>query len=173
MFGERITDAAILAARGAKNLVDPFRPYHMLVEPEWSADRVVEDVATVFLSNRECPFRCLMCDLWKNTTDEKVPVGAISEQIRFALDQLPVAQQLNRLKTNNSDSIQELISAMQNVLTAQGENDVFIERTSPLSISGRPVRTMTLLISGPNPQQLLTCHTTLQQFVKRASPGIK
>ena len=87
--------------------------------------------------------------------------------------QLPVAQQLNRLKTNNSDSIQELISAMQNVLTAQGENDVFIERTSPLSISGRPVRTMTLLISGPNPQQLLTCHTTLQQFVKRASPGIK
>ena len=101
MFGERITDAAILAARGAKNLVDPFRPYHMLVEPECSADGVVEDVATVFLSNRECPFRCLMCDLWKNTTDEKVPVGAISEQIRFALDQLPVAYHIKLYNSGN------------------------------------------------------------------------
>ena len=27
------------------------------------------DVATLFLTNRECPFRCLMCDLWKNTLE--------------------------------------------------------------------------------------------------------
>ena len=27
----------------------------------------VVPVATIFLTNRECPWRCLMCDLWKNT----------------------------------------------------------------------------------------------------------
>ncbi len=41
--------------------------------------------ATVFLTNRECPWRCLMCDLWRNTTIETVPAGAISGQIDYAL----------------------------------------------------------------------------------------
>ena len=34
--------------------------------------------AVVFLTNRECPFRCVMCDLWMNTLDETVPRGAIA-----------------------------------------------------------------------------------------------
>ena len=38
--------------------------------------------AVVFLTNRECPFRCVMCDLWMNTLDEAVPRGAIARQIR-------------------------------------------------------------------------------------------
>ena len=95
------SDADILAARGPKNVVDPFRPYAMLVEPEFSADGVVEDVATVFLSNRECSFRCLMCDLWKNTTDERVPLGAIPEQIRFALQNLPAAEHIKLYNSGN------------------------------------------------------------------------
>ncbi|MCA9072398.1 MAG: hypothetical protein KDA84_25915, partial [Planctomycetaceae bacterium] len=69
------TDREIVEARPAKNLVDPNRPYAFLVEPEMAASGQVVDVATVFLTNRECPFRCLMCDLWKNTTDESVPPG--------------------------------------------------------------------------------------------------
>ncbi len=96
-----LDDTDILTARGAKNRVDPFRPYHWLVEPECSADGHVEDVATIFLTNRECPFRCLMCDLWKNTTDEKVPVGAIPEQIRFALEQLPAARHIKLYNSGN------------------------------------------------------------------------
>jgi radical SAM enzyme (TIGR01210 family) len=50
------------------------------------------DVATLFLTNRECPYRCLMCDLWRNTLDERVPPGAIPTQIRFALERLPHAR---------------------------------------------------------------------------------
>jgi hypothetical protein len=95
------TDNDIQQERGRKNSVDPFRSHHMLVEPEFCANGQVEDVATVFLSNRECPFRCLMCDLWKNTTDDRVPVGAIPEQIRHAVQQLPPAQHIKLYNSGN------------------------------------------------------------------------
>lgn len=91
----------ILAARPAKNRVDPLVPYAFLVEPEHSAAGVVEDVATIFLTNRECPFHCLMCDLWKNTTEERVPLGAIPAQIDHALAQLPRAQSIKLYNSGN------------------------------------------------------------------------
>ena len=42
-----------------------------------------------------------MCDLWKNTTDESVPAGAIPNQIKWALRQMP---DLKHLKLYNSGS---------------------------------------------------------------------
>jgi radical SAM enzyme (TIGR01210 family) len=88
------TDEWILAQRPPRNPLSAARPYASLVEPERAADGRVVDVATVFLTNRECPFRCLMCDLWKNTLTESVAVGQIPEQMRWALGQLPPAQHL-------------------------------------------------------------------------------
>ena len=58
-------------------------------------------VATVFLTNRECPWRCLMCDLWRNTLTETVVAGAIPEQIGYALARLELARQI---KLYNSGS---------------------------------------------------------------------
>ena len=92
-------DEWVLSRRPPKNVVDPWRPYHYLVEPERLPDGRVEDVGTIFLTNRECPFRCLFCDLWKNTTDERVPEGAIVAQIDWALSRLP---QVRHLKLYNS-----------------------------------------------------------------------
>ena len=89
-----LSDAEIVAARPPRNAVDPARPYAFLVEPERTADGAVEDFATIFLTNRECPFRCLMCDLWKNTLEQSVEPGQIPEQIRWALAQLPPARHL-------------------------------------------------------------------------------
>ena len=43
------------------------------------------DVLTMFLTGRECPWRCAMCDLWKYTTEGDTPPGAIPHQIREAL----------------------------------------------------------------------------------------
>jgi radical SAM enzyme (TIGR01210 family) len=59
------------------------------------------NVATIFLTNRECPFRCLMCDLWKNTTDFTAPRGAIPTQIDYALERLPAAEHLKLYNSGN------------------------------------------------------------------------
>lgn len=95
------SDREILAARPKRNQVDHRRPYEFLVEPERTADGRVEEVATVFLTNRECPFRCLMCDLWKNTTVDSVPVGAIPHQMDYALEHLPNAQHIKLYNSGN------------------------------------------------------------------------
>ncbi len=91
----------ILAARGPKNAVDASRPYAFLVEDERSASGRIEPVATVFLTNRECPFHCLYCDLWKNTTDVSLAPGQISTQIEFALAQLPPTPHIKLYNSGN------------------------------------------------------------------------
>jgi len=90
----------ILSRRPARNAVSADRPYAFLVEPEAGPNGVVE-VATIFLTNRECPFRCLMCDLWKNTLEESVAPGQIPQQISWALAQLPQAQHLKLYNAGN------------------------------------------------------------------------
>ena len=84
------SDAQILAARPPKQLVDPRRPYACLLEEEYSARGQLEQVATIFLTNRECPFRCLMCDLWRNTTDDSVAEGDIPAQFDVAFEELAI-----------------------------------------------------------------------------------
>src|SRR5690348_10639037 len=89
MATARYTDADILGARPPKRQLDPWKPYAYLVEAEQTASGNLEDVATIFLTNQECPFRCTMCDLWKFTLDQRVPIGAIPSQIDYALERLP------------------------------------------------------------------------------------
>lgn len=96
-----ITTADILARRPPKAPVDPYRPYAYLVEPECNAAGVVELVATLFLTNRECPFHCLYCDLWRHTLDQPTPAGAIPEQIGWALAQLPPARHIKLYNSGN------------------------------------------------------------------------
>ena len=71
------------------------------MEQERQPKGSIEDVATIFLTNRECPFRCLMCDLWKNTTDETVAVGSIPRQIEYALSKLPAVKHLKLYNSGN------------------------------------------------------------------------
>ena len=94
-------DAWILTRRPARARLDPYKPYAYFVEDECTAERTVEPLAAVFLTNRECPFRCVMCDLWQNTLSEPVPLGAIPAQIDHALASLGPARQL---KLYNSGS---------------------------------------------------------------------
>jgi hypothetical protein len=94
-------DSWILSRRPKRNDVDPFQPYAFLVEDERAASGEVVPIATVLLTNRECPWRCLMCDLWRNTLTETVPAGAIPTQIDYALQRLAPARQI---KLYNSGS---------------------------------------------------------------------
>lgn len=97
----RIDDRWVLSRRGPKATVDSRRPYAFLVEPEFQYEGRVEDVATIFITNKECPFRCLMCDLWKHTTDSRVPAGAVAGQIEFALGELPPAPHVKLYNAGN------------------------------------------------------------------------
>ena len=96
-----IDDKWITSHRGKKNPVDPFKPNNYFIEKERTVSGTVGDISTIFLTNSECPFRCLMCDLWKNTTDKPVPEGAIPGQIDYALSRLPETE---HLKLYNSGS---------------------------------------------------------------------
>ena len=122
-----INDRWILSRRGNKNPVDPRKPYAWLVENERSVSGRVEATAIIFLTNRECHYRCLMCDLWKNTTDESVPAGSIPHQIEWALDQMPEAKHLKlynsgsffderAIPSEDYDSIASLISHFETVI---------------------------------------------------------
>lgn len=103
IYPERTAErgAWILARRPARNALDPLRPWAFFVEDERSPSGEIVPVATIFLTNRECPWRCLMCDLWRNTLDADTPPGAIPAQIDHALRQLPVAR---HIKLYNSGS---------------------------------------------------------------------
>ncbi|MCA9178069.1 MAG: radical SAM protein [Planctomycetales bacterium] len=97
----RLTDSEILAARGAKNPLSLSEPYASYVEPERTAEGLVEQVATLLLTNRECPFRCAMCDLWRNTLDDPTPAGAVPDQVRHALSQLPPTRHVKLYNSGN------------------------------------------------------------------------
>jgi radical SAM enzyme (TIGR01210 family) len=96
-----ITTKWILSQRGSKNTLDPTKPYAFIIEKERTANGKIEEVATIFLTNKECPFRCLMCDLWKNTTDYTVSAGAIPKQIEFALGSLPSTKHVKLYNSGN------------------------------------------------------------------------
>ncbi len=91
----------IRAARPPKNKVSSHRPYVFLNETECAADRSQIEISTIFLTNRECPFQCLMCDLWKNTLDHTLEPGMIPEQIEHALHRLPPARQIKLYNSGN------------------------------------------------------------------------
>ncbi len=71
------------------------------MEEETSESGAPEPVATLLLTNRECPWRCLMCDLWTSTLPGDTPRGAIPAQIRAALAELAPAR---RIKLYNAGS---------------------------------------------------------------------
>jgi len=96
-----ISDREILQARPVRNSLRTDRPAAFFVEAERTQQGTIEDVATLFLTNRECPFRCLMCDLWKNTTPDAVPSGAIPRQIDYALERLPNTRHLKLYNSGN------------------------------------------------------------------------
>jgi len=91
----------IASYRPAKKAVHPWRPYNWLHEEEPAENGSIQKVNTLFLTNKECSFKCVMCDLWKDTLDEPTPAGAIPEQIRFGLNRLPPADMIKLYNNGN------------------------------------------------------------------------
>ena len=77
-------DRFVLERRGPRPPHDPWRHQGLIVEDERAADGRRARIATVLLTGRECPWRCAMCDLWRYTTDDDTPRGAIPAQVAAA-----------------------------------------------------------------------------------------
>jgi hypothetical protein len=80
----RARDRFVVERRAARTEPDPWRYQDLVVEDEATAEGRVARVATVFLTGRECPWRCAMCDLWRHTTIADTPAGAIAAQVAAA-----------------------------------------------------------------------------------------
>ena len=123
MFGDRF----VLQHRPPKNTLDPRRAYASAWEEELDDSGALVPTAVVFLTNRECPFRCVMCDLWTNTVDEVVPRGAVVQQIRTAVAALPPARQVKlynagsffdpqQIPSEDDEEIAEAVAGFERVI---------------------------------------------------------
>lgn len=86
-----LNSSEIVDLRPERNKVQPDKPYDFLHEQETGPDGELKKVNTIFLTNSECPFKCVMCDLWKNTLENPVKPGDVPRQISYALKRLPHA----------------------------------------------------------------------------------
>ncbi len=173
-------DRWILDRRPGRNQLDPEKPFAFLVEDECSQTGEVVPIATVFLTNRQCPWKCVMCDLWKNTLTEPVPAGAVQRQIAYALSRLPAARQI---KLYNSGSFFDLGAIPpddypQIALGVQSFERVIVE-SHPSLVGDRCLRfrgllagqlevAMGLETAHPETLQKLNKKLTLEQFADAA-----
>lgn len=74
----------VLDHRGPVAVHDPWQAQGLAVEDEALPDGSLARTAVLFLTGRECPWRCVMCDLWRFTTVADTPLGAIPAQVAWA-----------------------------------------------------------------------------------------
>ena len=145
-IAHKLNDVWIRAQRGDKNKIDLYRPYAYNVEKERTLSGKIEDVATIFLTNKECPFSCLMCDLWKNTADEKVPSGAIPKQIEWALNQLPPTPHIKLYNSGNFFDVQAVPADDYNdIASLLKDFETVIVESHPKLINDKALRFRDLL----------------------------
>ena len=98
-------DRFIIDLRGARPQHDPRRFQDLSVEDEPTERGDVARVGTIFLTGRECPWRCAMCDLWRFTTRDDTPAGAIPAQVEAGLRVWRErGEQISRLKLYNASN---------------------------------------------------------------------
>lgn len=78
----------VINQRGGRARHDPWRHQAVIAEDERTAAGDIARVGTVFLTGRECPWHCVMCDLWQYTIEEDTPERAIPAQVGAARREL-------------------------------------------------------------------------------------
>jgi archaeosine synthase beta-subunit len=107
--GATARDRFVLERRAPRPQHNPWRYQNLIIEDERTANGEVARVATVFLTGRECPWRCVMCDLWRSTTVTDTPPGAIPAQVAAARRQVARERDpVYRFKLYNAGSFFDL-----------------------------------------------------------------
>jgi archaeosine synthase beta-subunit len=98
-------DRFVVDLRRPRPSHDPWRFQGLAVEDELSERGDIAHVGTVFLTGRECPWRCAMCDLWRYTLLADTPRGAIPAQLKAAREQWRANSELiSRVKLYNASN---------------------------------------------------------------------
>jgi radical SAM enzyme (TIGR01210 family) len=165
-------DRFVTERRAPKSAVDPSRPNAFFVEDEPVSPGVSVPVATVLLANRECAFRCTMCDLWKDTLDAPTPRGATPAQIRHALGRLPAAR---RIKLYNAGSFFDrgAVPSEDHAAIAElvrGFERVVVECHPALA--GDAVRRFRDLLGGPELEVAVGLETANAQALEKLNKGM-
>jgi archaeosine synthase beta-subunit len=130
----------IRSLRSEKSELDPWKPQAFEVEDERSRSGSVDPTGTVFITNRECPFTCLMCDLWKYTTDESVPAGAVDAQVAAALEGMPSVRHVKLYNAGNFFDDRAIAPADRAAIAARvGHLDSVILENHPKMLDDRAV----------------------------------
>ncbi len=98
-------DRWITGLRPGREPADPRRPAGWFFEEEPTGNGGLSSILTVLLTNRECPWRCVFCDLWRHTLERSVSAGDLAAQLDLALADPGISDRRPReLKLYNAGS---------------------------------------------------------------------
>lgn len=147
--------AWIVRQRPERTPRDTRAPYATIREQEVGPDGLIWEISTLFLVNKECPFRCLMCDLWKNTTQTRVLPDDIISQIEVGLQQTGHGRAIKLYNSGSwFDTAAVPLEAYERVAQCvAGFERVIVE--SHCSFIGPHVETFLALLKKHNPSAVL------------------
>jgi archaeosine synthase beta-subunit len=146
-------DRFVIDLRGPRPAHDPWRYQRLLIEDEPTERGGLARVGTIFLTGRECPWRCAMCDLWRHTTRADTPAGAIPAQVRAARQLWrDSGDAINRLKLYNASNFFDPRAVppadYRDIAAAIGDVDQAIVESHP-SLVGELVKQFLEALGGP------------------------
>ena len=147
-------DRFILDLRGPRPSHDARRYQDLVVEDETTEQGGTARVGTVFLTGRECPWRCAMCDLWRFTTHGDTPHGAIPLQVAAARQEWrDRAEHISRIKLYNASNFFDPRAVpeadYESIASHVGDLDQVIVESHP-SLVGARVETFLATLRGPS-----------------------
>jgi radical SAM enzyme (TIGR01210 family) len=151
-------DRFVVDRRPPRAAHDPWRAQGLHVEQERAADGTAARTATVFLTGRECPWRCVMCDLWQYTIDGDTPPGAIPAQLAAARSHLEIlGARPSQIKLYNASSFFDPRAVPESdyraIADALGGIDRVIVESHPSLVGPRTRRFLDALGAGRPPDR--------------------
>lgn len=157
--GHAARDRFVTSLRPGRPIHDPWQSHAVVLEHERTETGSIAHVATVFLTGRECPWRCVMCDLWQYTTAADTPPGAIAAQTGAAGEWLAVAHpDVTRIKLYNAGSFFDSRAVPEQdygaVAAAVARYDRVIVESHPALIGPRTRSFLTALLQHRDPSTM-------------------